>query len=67
MNFSKDLECCGCLMAPPTVRNSHRGGSYYANSTGKMIEHIKEHRSLGHRVPEGIEKSLLEDDRKNFG
>jgi hypothetical protein len=54
-------------MAPPTVRNSHRGGSYYANSTGKMIEHIKEHRSLGHRVPEGIEKSLLEDDRKNFG
>lgn len=66
MNLSKELECCGCLMAPPTVRNSHRGGSYYASSTQNMIKHISEHRLLGHNVPDGIEEILLEDDKENF-
>ena len=66
MNFSKQLECCACLMAPPTVRMSHRGASYYSDSTEKMINHIKEHRLAGHKVPETIEEDLLKDDERNF-
>ena len=67
MNGIGELECLGCLLAPPNImHHSPSGVSFRTKSTLVMIKHIQEHRDAGHDVPDGIEERLLEDDKDNF-
>lgn len=48
MNVSGHLECCGCLLSD----------QWKYDSTQAMVDHLAEHRSAGHDVPDGIEAEL---------
>jgi hypothetical protein len=45
------IHCCGCAIY----------GDYRAFSLKDILFHISEHRELGHKVPEGIEKKISDD------
>lgn len=56
MSTAGHLECCGCLL----------GDKWAFDSTQAMVDHLAEHRAVGHDVPHGIEADLWEDDRINW-
>lgn len=57
MSIHGHLECCACSVV---------GGTYKADSTKQMTDHLEEHRLQGDLVPDGLEDWLWEDDVDNF-
>ena len=54
------LECCACTLAPEdwTSREFH--------STQAMLDHLYEHRAVGHDVPDYVFDDIKADDKENF-
>jgi hypothetical protein len=40
--------------------------SFEAKSTQEMIDHLEEHKKVGHFVPWGVVEHLWDDDKENF-
>lgn len=61
MNVGGWLECCACFL------EKEDWGSFEADSTQKMIDHLTEHKKAGHRIPDHVFEELWRDDGENFG
>lgn len=59
---SLGLFCCACLLS----ENMDSPG-YISRNTKDMIEHLQEHVTAKHRIPQDIFSRLREDDKENFG
>lgn len=55
------LYCCMC----PLEEGFEQTG-FVARRTQDMLEHLEEHRKVGHRMPSTINEELLADDAENF-
>lgn len=55
MDVNGTLACCGCSLSD----------QWYYRSTQAMVDHLAEHRTAGHDVPD-IEAELWADDADNF-
>lgn len=62
MHVAGFLTCCGCSLTDKT----QMWGSYDADTTQDMIDHLQAHVDAGHNVPEHIGYALWEDDADNF-
>jgi len=62
MHVGGFLECCMCLL----LDESGEGWGFQADSTEKMISHLKEHEKAGHKIPSDIYDNLRADDKENF-
>jgi hypothetical protein len=49
-----DWECCRCSLAP--------GSSFNCATRREMVEHLHQHRAVGHLVPDRAIADLLEED-----
>lgn len=49
------LCCCGCLIE----------GFFGAKTTADMLEHLEEHKKVGHDVPDFCIEGLKEDQKEN--
>jgi len=62
------IECCACSLQP--TRKSEFLGfineSFKAYDTQQMIDHIKQHREKGERVPDYVEEELMNDHEENM-
>ena len=56
MSTSGHLECCRCRL----------GDQWGFDSTQAMVDHLAEHRAVGHHVPDGVEQDLWNDDEHNW-
>lgn len=56
MDVHGQLACWGCWL----------GEVWYFDSTQEMVDHLREHREAGHKVPEDLEELLWADDKHNF-
>lgn len=64
------FECQLCLLLPRDAdfRNTgflHGFGTFMSQCPEKMIEHVKEHRAAGHKIPDGVEEALAKDVNKH--
>jgi hypothetical protein len=60
MHVGGHLECCACIL------HKEDWGSFQADSTQKMIDHLIEHKNAGHHIPEHVYANLWADDAENF-
>ena len=60
MSVGGHLECCACIL---DIEDWH---SFEAKSTQEMIDHLEEHKKVGHFVPWGVVEHLWDDDKENF-
>ena len=56
------IECALCLLRPS--REGGKGESVCIDNDKDLIEHISQHRSAGHIVPDGLEVEILEDNER---
>lgn len=56
----KGLVCANCYFQDGYEMH------YRAESTQEMIDHIKTHENIGHRLPPNIYQQLLDDDLRNY-
>lgn len=61
MHVGGHLECCACFL-----RAKEPWSSFQADSTQKMVDHLEEHTTAGHYVPERVVGELWADDAENF-
>jgi len=62
MHVGGYLECCACSLSS----SEELWGSFRANSTEEMVDHLAKHRNAGDYVLAGIEDRLWEDNAENF-
>lgn len=62
MHVGGHLECCACFLG-----EREPWGSFQADSTQKMVDHLEEHKVAGHYIPEHVVGDLWADDEENFG
>jgi hypothetical protein len=55
------LTCQNCMLFDEDAITS-----FNADSTEKMVDHLKKHVKAGHTVPEDTIQLLLDDDEENF-
>ena len=55
------LYCCMCPLEEGLEQNG-----FVDRRTQDMLEHLEEHRRVGHRMPSTINEELLADDAENF-
>lgn len=62
-NFSgiPALYCCSCPLEEGFEQNG-----FVARNTQSMLDHLEEHRKVGHKMPSDINEQLLADDATNF-
>ncbi len=61
MHVGGFLECCMCFL------DDHQDeGSFQANSTQTMIDHLNKHELAGHTIPLDIYDNLWADNKENF-
>lgn len=55
------IECCMCFL------DDHQDeGSFHAEDTQTMIDHLKKHEMSGHTVPQDVYERLWEDHEENM-
>lgn len=52
-NLKGEIECCACALMSLEIYKS-----FYAYTEEEMLEHIAEHRSDGHDIPEFVDEQL---------
>ena len=60
MHVGNFLTCSACFMSEDAW------GSFDADSTQKMVDHLNEHVAQGHYVPQHVFDDLWADDAENF-
>lgn len=59
--LSGQLECMSC-----GIEHARTGKwSYFADTTQKMIDHLNEHKNLGHKIPDDTFTDLQDDAKAN--
>ena len=58
----RELECCACALDPL----QEPWGFFKAKSTQEMVDHLEEHKKVGHFIPWGVVEHLWDDDKENF-
>ena len=60
------IECCACWLNESLVGSTF-GLSEKITDDNHLIEHIGQHRQLGHNIPDGLEDIILADPDRYGG
>lgn len=55
------IECCACWLNENLDEYSLFGLSDKITNDDQLIEHIRQHRQLGHNIPDDLEEEILSD------
>jgi hypothetical protein len=55
------IECCACWLNENLDEYSLFGLSEKITNDDQLIEHIRQHRQLGHNIPDHLEAEILSD------